>query len=120
MALILYVEDHPPAQLLMRAIVAELTGHDLLTARDGEQARQIAAARLPSLYIVDLDLPDTDGLRLISALKTIHPATALLVSAYAEAVTGESMGALGSLVFAYLAKPLDPAHVAKTIQLALA
>jgi two-component system KDP operon response regulator KdpE len=120
MALLLYVEDHPPAQMLMQAIVAELTQHELVLSRNGEEARTMAATRKPALYIVDLDLPDTDGLALIKALKQIHRAPALLVSAYAEAVTGESMGNFGSLVFSYLAKPLDPVYVAQTIERALA
>lgn len=120
MALLLYVEDHPPAQLLMQAIVTELTPHELAVARTGEEARSIAAGRKPALYIVDLDLPDTDGLKLISMLKGIHAAPALLVSAYAESVTDESMGAFGTHVFSYLAKPLDPIHVAQTIERALA
>lgn len=117
MALLLYVEDHPPAQLLMRAIVGEMTAHELIVASTGAEAHQLATARRPDLYIVDLDLPDTNGVALVRALRTIHNAPALLVSAYAEAVNS---GSLGSLVYAYLAKPLDPAHVAETIQLALA
>jgi CheY-like chemotaxis protein len=117
MALVLYVEDHPPAQMLMQAILSDLTPHQLLTAGTGETARRLAAERHPDLYIVDLDLPDTDGLALVKALKAIHAAPALLVSAYGESVKDES---IKTLFAAYLAKPLDPIHVAETIQRALA
>ncbi len=117
MATLLYVEDHPPARMLMQAIVSELTGHELVAAASGEEARALAAARIPALYIVDLDLPDTDGLALVRDLKAIHPAPALLVSAYAEAVNTST---LGSLIHTYLAKPLDPVHVAEAIERALA
>jgi CheY-like chemotaxis protein len=111
MAKILYVEDHPPAQLLMQAIVGEMTAHTLIVADSGARACSAASASPPDLYIIDLDLPDTDGITLAGLLKAIHGAPVLIVSAYAEAVKGSALGA-----HAYLAKPLDPEHVAKTIQ----
>lgn len=117
MATLLYVEDHPPAQMLMQAIVGEMTAHQLIIASTGAEARALAAQTGPDLYIVDLDLPDTDGLALVEVLKKIHAAPALLVSAYAEAVKEPTVK---SIVQAYLAKPLDPDHVAQTIQRALA
>src|SRR5205085_1401060 len=83
MATILYVEDHPPAQLLMQAIISELTAHHLICAQTGEEARQIVASDSVDLYILDLDLPDTDGITLAQTLTTIHDAPVILVSAYA-------------------------------------
>ena len=117
MALILYVEDHAPAQMLMQAIISDLTAHQLIVTGTGEAARKAASEYSPDLYIVDLDLPDTDGLALAQALKSIRPAPVLLVSAYGEAVKDET---IRSVVTAYLAKPLDPIHVAETIQRTLA
>jgi CheY-like chemotaxis protein len=117
MAHILYVEDHPPAQLLMRAIIGDMTPHRLSVAATGKEALSSAAKAPADLYIVDLDLPDMDGMALIRALKNLRPAPALLVSAYAESVESD---ALGDLVFAYLAKPLDPNDVAHTVERALA
>jgi CheY-like chemotaxis protein len=114
MATILYVEDHPPAQLLMQAIIGEMTDHHLLLANSGEEARRVVLAARPDLYILDLDLPDGDGLALAKTLQTLHPAPVILVSAYAESVRAES------LEFMYLAKPLDPDDVARTIQRSLA
>jgi CheY-like chemotaxis protein len=117
MALILYVEDHPPARMLMEAIVSELTGHQLVVAGSGEEAREIALTVKPALSIIDLDLPDTNGLELAQALKAIHGASIVLVSAYAEAVKESSINALA---MTYLAKPLDPNHVARIIERTLA
>ncbi|MBN1284511.1 MAG: response regulator [Anaerolineae bacterium] len=117
MKTILYVEDHPPARLLMQAIIDELTPHRLVVAGDGSEARRLVEAAPPDLYILDLDLPDIDGLALARALSAQHPAPVILVSAYAEAIHAED---LAGLVHVYLAKPLDPDHVAETIQRTLA
>ena len=117
MTTILYVEDHPPAQLLMQAIVGDLTSYRLILAKSGEEARAQAAAHEPDLYILDFDLPDTDGIALARELCQLRPAPVILVSAYAEAMRSEQFA---DIAFHYLAKPLDPDHVAETIQRALA
>jgi CheY-like chemotaxis protein len=114
MATLLYIEDHPPAQLLMQAIISELTAHDRICAQTGEEALQMVTRNLFDLYIVDLDLPDTDGLSLAKALTGIHPVPVILVSAYAEAIKSEGLS------YSYLAKPLDPNDVAEIIQWTLA
>jgi CheY-like chemotaxis protein len=114
MATILYVEDHPPAQLLMRAIVSEMTPHTLVVANSSAEAVKVAAEKHPALYILDLDLPDGDGLSLARTLNTVHPAPVIIVSAYAEAVDPDSLDYL------YLSKPLDPDDVARAIQRTLA
>ncbi len=117
MSTVLYVEDHPPAQMLMQAIVGEMTPHQLHIAGSGEEARKLAEKLSPDLYIVDMDLPDGDGITLARTLTAIHTAPVLLVSAYAEAIKESTIRAF---VYAYLAKPLDPTDVATTIERALA
>ncbi len=112
MKTILYVEDHPSAQFLMQAIIDELTGHRLRVAKDGAAAQHILSEETPDLYIIDLDLPDTEGQMLAHTLVSRHPAPVIFVSAYAEAAD------LGQ--HTYLPKPLDPDHVAEVIQRTLA
>jgi CheY-like chemotaxis protein len=117
MGVILYVEDHRPAQLLMQAIVGELTAHKLALASSGEEARSGALSLRPDLYIIDLDLPDTDGIALAQVLKTLHAAPVLLVSAYAESIKDATIRTVAA---EYLAKPLDPTDVARAIERSLA
>lgn len=117
MATILYVEDHPPAQLLMKAIISEMTTHKLYVAATGAEARTVTLTQHPDLYIIDLDLPDTNGVSLAAELRKLHTSPVLLVSAYAESVKESDMSAH---ILAYLAKPLDPDDVESTIRRALA
>jgi CheY-like chemotaxis protein len=117
MSAILYVEDHPPAQLLMQAIVSDLLPHELKLASTGEAALKVISANPFDLYIIDLDLPDTDGITLARKLCEVRSVPVILVSAYGEAVqTGQLVG----IVQEYLSKPLDPEHVAEVIQRTLA
>ena len=114
MIVILYVEDHAPAQLLMAAIVADLTPYTLISATTGAEAELLTREYRPDAYILDLDLPDTDGITLARQLNAIHAAPTILVSAYAESIQPDA-----SLIYAYLAKPLDPDDVAQTLRLAV-
>jgi CheY-like chemotaxis protein len=113
MTTILYVEDHPPARLLMQAIIAELTEFDLQLAEDGAEALELAPRIMPALYILDFDLPDTDGVALGQQLHQIHPAPIIFVSAYAESIQEE---VFADLNYTYLSKPLDPDHVATILR----
>ncbi len=112
MTTILYVEDHPPAQLLMAAIVTDLTSYTLITAKTGAEAETLARTNHLEAYILDLDLPDTDGISLAERLNAIYPAVTIIVSAYAEAIHPDQK-------YLYLAKPLDPDHVAQILRHAL-
>ncbi len=113
MTTILYVEDHPPAQLLMQAIISDLTSHDLVVASTGKIALEQTRAQPFDLYIVDLDLPDIDGIALAQQLCGLRAAPVIIVSAYAENIQPAP-------TYYYLAKPLDPEYLAETIQRALA
>ena len=112
MTTILYVEDHPPAQLLMGAIVADLTPYTLITAKTGVEAETLVRKTHPEAYILDLDLPDMDGISLAERLNAIYPAVTIIVSAYAEAFQPDPK-------YLYLAKPLDPDYVAQILRHAL-
>jgi two-component system KDP operon response regulator KdpE len=45
------------------------TGYEVSTASDGTEALQAAASRAPDLVILDLGLPDLDGVDVITGLR---------------------------------------------------
>jgi two-component system, cell cycle response regulator DivK len=85
---ILYVEDnHDNIYMLERRL--KRRGYDVLIAQDGETGLIMAAAELPHLILMDLDLPGIDGWdatrQLKSAQTTAHiPVIALSAHAMAE------------------------------------
>jgi DNA-binding response OmpR family regulator len=67
-ATLLIVEDHRPTrQFLADNLAAD--GFDLLEAEDAAQARRHMDAHFPDLAIVDLGLPDSDGLELLKLVR---------------------------------------------------
>lgn len=81
-------------------------GFEVLTAEDGRRALEHIEARRPGLLLTDLEMPQIDGERLISAVRLIEPdlpilvlTSRLVVDAQREA---QRLGVRG-----YLNKPID-------------
>lgn len=71
---VLYVEDNPANVTVVEEAMALRPAVKLFTARDGAAALVLAAVSQPDLALIDLRLPDTDGLALIADLHA-HEAT---------------------------------------------
>ena len=71
MATILVVEDDAG----MRAWLAEILEpeHQVVTARDGREARSMAKRHQPDPVITDISMPDEDGLGLIRSVRSDRP-----------------------------------------------
>jgi DNA-binding response OmpR family regulator len=116
---VLNVEDFEPARFL-RSKVLRNAGFEVIEAASASQALGMAAAQLPSLALIDVDLPDADGFFVCDRLKELHPELpVLLVSAVhvsaSAAREGERAGA-----DAYLREPLPPDMLVRRVNEALA
>jgi two-component system, OmpR family, KDP operon response regulator KdpE len=65
---ILVIDDEPQILRAVRTILVE-KGYRISTARTGEEGLALAAATLPDVVILDLGLPDMDGLEVCSRLR---------------------------------------------------
>jgi DNA-binding response OmpR family regulator len=103
-ATILLVEDDPDtARSLSRAL--ESSGYRVTAVDTGAEARSIIEHVHPDLILLDLMLPDTDGLVLTTALKTLTRAPIIICSARQEQVDRVLGLKLGADDF--VAKPFD-------------
>ena len=94
-AKILVVDDEAAIRRLLRNTLTR-AGYAVVEAEDGRQALQQAAVEHPSAVLLDLGLPDRDGLSLIPLLRTHGDAVILVVSArdaVDEKVTALDLGA---------------------------
>ena len=78
MAHILLVEDNDDLAFGLRATL-EFEGHDVEVAPDGGAARRSLGDRTPDLVVLDLTLPDVDGLTLLSEIRTRGDRTPVLI-----------------------------------------
>jgi two-component system cell cycle response regulator DivK len=105
--LILLVEDDPANQLLTRTVLEE-AGYYVLAASTAQEARELLRFELPDLVLLDLRLPDEDGLSLMAEVAE-HPRTA---GVPIVALTGSAFPAMREAAYAagcsdYLVKPID-------------
>jgi two-component system cell cycle response regulator len=104
---ILVIEDHP-AQLKLAHLVLSAAGHEVSDAVAAEQALIAIKADRPQLILLDLVLPDMDGLTLVRRLKAdpdtrdIH---VVAVTSYPEEYP--KAAALAAGCDAYLVKPIN-------------
>ncbi|HEY8609565.1 MAG TPA: response regulator [Noviherbaspirillum sp.] len=107
MASILVVEDTPASMKLMVLILAS-AGHTTLQAATAGDAIALAARMRPDLILMDMHLPDMDGMAATRAIKT-DPATAAIpvVAVTAMAMKGDRERILAAGCDGYLEKPVD-------------
>lgn len=66
MAKILIIDDEEP---ILKMYGAALSGHDVLTAKDGQEGIKIAEQESPNLILLDIILPKVNGLDVLEKLK---------------------------------------------------
>jgi len=103
---ILYIEDNPHNMRLVRKLLQSM-GLNMIEAMDGMKGLRMAAEHRPDLILVDINLPDIDGLEVVSRLKS-DPALAHIpaVALTANAMHGDREHCLASGCDGYLAKPI--------------
>jgi len=69
MSLVLVADDEPAVLEVLSQVVEDL-GHDVIQARDGEEAWNLARARRPNLVVTDHMMPRLSGLDLCRKLKS--------------------------------------------------
>ncbi len=102
--LILVVEDDKPVQNLM---TTTLKAHDYkyLTAMNGETAILEASSHNPDIILLDLGLPDMDGIEVIKKIRTWSNVPIIIISARSEDT--DKVEALDAGADDYLTKPFS-------------
>jgi DNA-binding response OmpR family regulator len=110
-ALILVVEDEPDIALLLRLILEQ--GHIVTAVGDLAQAREVYRRGLRfDLVILDVGLPDGNGLDLCRELKAAHPAVPILIlSASPLRNITQDAAARRCGADAFVEKPFEPEHL---------
>src|SRR5690348_13079537 len=99
---VLVIEDEPEIRRFLRASLLG-QGYRLVEATTGQEGLQAAETRQPELIILDLGLPDMDGLEIIRQLRSWTSVPLVVVSAREQETT--KVAALDAGADDYLSKP---------------
>jgi two-component system KDP operon response regulator KdpE len=113
---VLVVDDEPQILRALRIILRD-AGFEVLQAGSVEEALDAAALRPPAAAIVDLVLPDGDGIEVTRSLRTWSKMPIIVLSAVGE--EEEKVRALEAGADDYVTKPFGPRELVARLQAAL-
>jgi two-component system KDP operon response regulator KdpE len=115
-AAILIVEDEPPIRRLLRTT---LGAHDyrVLEAETGAMALSALRHHRPDLVLLDLGLPDIDGLALIGKIRELGPVPIVILSSRGDEAA--KVSALDAGADDYVTKPFGADELLARIRAAL-
>ena len=107
MVTVLVIEDNP-ANMTLTVILLESVGHTVLCATNAEAGLRLARSELPSLILMDIQLPGMDGLQATALLKR-DPATRDIpvIAVTAMAMKGDEERIRAAGCDGYIAKPMS-------------
>jgi CheY-like chemotaxis protein len=116
-----YVEDNETNVLLMRGMLAQRPQIELTVSGLGLDALMAIRSRTPDLLLLDMHLPDIDGMDLLRHLKNDDATAGLQVLVLSADATRERIErAMTEGAAGYLSKPLNLAELLSRIDELLA
>jgi two-component system cell cycle response regulator DivK len=104
---VLIVEDNGKNMKLFRDVL-QATGFETLEATTARQAIELAAGHAPDLVLMDIRLPDIDGMEALSRLRADERTASIPVLALtAQAMDGDRERFLGAGFDGYISKPVN-------------
>lgn len=115
-ARILIIDDEPPIRRLLKVALAA-HGYEPAEASSGQEGLQQAAVFHPDLIILDLGLPDLDGLEVIKRLREWSQAPIIILSVREQ--ENDKIKALDSGADDYVTKPFSMGELLARMRVAL-
>ncbi len=114
-AAVLIVDDEKAIQTFLRSALED-NGFDVITAATGRSALELAVARKPDVILLDLSLPDMDGLEVLRRLREWSSVPVIVVSARGEET--DKIAGLDKGADDYLTKPFGAEELLARIRVA--
>jgi two-component system nitrogen regulation response regulator NtrX len=115
---ILVVDDEADIRGLLKEILSE-EGYEVEVAADATQARSSRAAQVPDLVLLDIWMPDTDGITLLRewSMTDGYDCPVVMMSGHGTVETAVEATRLGA--FDFIEKPLSLTKLLRTVERAL-
>lgn len=113
---ILLIEDDPHIRRFLKASLVT-QGYDLLEAGTGREGLALAASRVPDVVLLDLGLPDMEGIEVIKQLRTWSGVPIIILSARGQ--ERDKVANLDAGADDYLTKPFGMGELLARMRVAL-
>jgi two-component system cell cycle response regulator DivK len=113
---VLVVEDNERNMKLFRDVL-QASGYRTLEATTGERAVELVTEHRPDLVLMDIQLPDIDGVEALDRLRANERTASVPVLAVtAQAMEGDRERFLAAGFDGYLSKPVNIADLVSTVK----
>ena len=113
---VLACDDEPQILRALKVILRD-AGYEAVPAESGEEALDLASVKPPAAAIIDLMLPDFDGIEVTERLREWSEMPIIVLSAVGE--EGAKVRALAAGADDYVTKPFGPPELIARLQAAL-
>jgi two-component system, cell cycle response regulator DivK len=114
-ARILCVEDNPQNMRLVRKMLNN-AGYEVIEAVDGTSAINTALSARPDLILMDVNLPDIDGLEVTGRLReAVEMRNVPIIALTANAMHGDRERCLAAGCSGYIPKPITKSELLNTV-----
>lgn len=118
MTKILIADDALFMRITLRDILTS-AGYEVCEAKNGLDMLQVYEKELPDLVMLDITMPELDGVHALQRLKEKHPkAKAIMCSAMGQKTM--VLGAIQSGALDFIVKPFEKSKVLDSVKKALA
>lgn len=114
---ILYVEDEPDIQAIVKMALELIGGFTLQVCSRGKEAVEVAPDFKPDMILLDVMMPDMDGITTLKAIRQISSLTStpvVFMTAKVQQQEIEYYKTIGAVDV--ICKPFDPMALPSTIQ----
>ncbi len=115
---LLLIEDMPSLQMVYEAVLRN-AGHDVVTASTAAEGMARFREVAPRVILLDLVLPDQDGLELMQEMLALDPAIRVIVIT-ANGSINRAVSAMRAGAFEFLVKPFDETRLVSVVETARA
>jgi len=116
--LVLVADDDGVTRAMVTAWLNR-SGYDVLAARDGDEALDVATRGMPDLLLVDVTMPGIDGYDVCRAVQTSSPVPPPVIFLTAHAQTNARVAGLDAGAVDYIVKPFAEAELVARVRAAL-
>lgn len=113
---VLVVEDEKSISGLIKAILTA-NGYDVITASTGNEAFSMISSHCPDLVVLDLGLPDMDGMNIIEEVRKWSSMPIIVISARTQ--ENEKVLALDAGADDYITKPFGTSELLARVRTAV-
>jgi two-component system cell cycle response regulator DivK len=116
MSVILIIEDNENNMMLVRDLL-EFKGYDILEATTGAEGVRLAVEHKPDLVLMDIQLPDIDGISALAQIRADPASREIPVLALSASVMPDDQQRIAASGFnAFITKPINVKSFVQTVE----